>query len=155
MVKTIGKYVVRLTAEEREYLIELTKTGKASAKKILHARILLRTDAAQGGENRRDREVKDLENISTDTIGRIRQLFVEEGLEAALNRKPHKRTKPRVLDGEQEAKLVAVCCSQAPEGRVRWTLKLLADQLVEMEIVKSIAPETARQTLKKMNLSLG
>jgi transposase len=155
MVKTIGKYVVRLTAEEREYLIELTKTGKASAKKILHARILLRTDAAQGGENRRDREVKDLENISTDTIGRIRQLFVEEGLGAALNRKPHRRTKPRVLDGEQEAKLVAVCCSQAPEGRVRWTLKLLADQLVEMEIVKSIAPETVRQTLKKMNLSLG
>ncbi|MGZ6523259.1 MAG: helix-turn-helix domain-containing protein [Bacteroidia bacterium] len=155
MVKTIGKYVVRLTAEEREYLIELTKTCKASAKKILHARILLRTDAEQGGENRRDREVKDLENISRDTVSRIRQLFVEEGLEAALNRKPHKRTKPRVLDGEQEAKLVAVCCSQAPEGRVRWTLKLLADRLVEMEIVQSIAPETVRQTLKKMNLSLG
>jgi transposase len=155
MVKTIGKYVVRLTAEEREYLIELTKTGKASAKKILHARILLRTDAEHGGENRRDREVKDLENISRDTVSRIRQLFVEEGLEAALNRKPHKRTKPRVLDGEQEAKLVAVCCSQAPEGRVRWTLKLLADRLVEMEIVQSIAPETVRQTLKKMNLSLG
>lgn len=155
MVKTVGKYVVRLTAEEREYLVELTKVGKASAKKILHARILLRTDAGERGENRRDREVQDLENISTDTISRIRQLFVEEGLEAALNRKPHKRTKPRVLDGDQEARLVAVCCSQAPEGRVRWTLKLLANQLVEMEIVKSIAPETVRQTLKKMNLSLG
>lgn len=155
MAKTIGKYIVRLTLQEREYLTELTKKGNSSAKKILHGRILLRADAAQGGENRRDKEIKELEKVSAATVSRVRQLFVEEGLESALNRKPHKRIKPRRLDGEQEARLTSLCCSQAPEGRARWTLRLLADQLVEMEVVESIAPETVRQTLKKMSLSLG
>jgi transposase len=155
MIKSTVKYVVRLTAEEREYLIELTKKGKVSAKKITHARILLRADVSKAGENLKDEAIKDLEHISSKTVCRIRQLFVEEGLEAALNRKPHKRVKPRSLDGEQEAKLVAICCSQPPEGRARWTLKLLSNQLVEMKVVESIASETVRQTLKKMNLSLG
>lgn len=155
MAKTIGKYIVRLTPEERGYLLELTKKGKATAKKITYARILLRADAGEGGENRKDQAIKELEDVSKDTVARIRQLFVEEGLEAALNRKRHSRRKPRKLDGEQEAKLVSICCSQAPEGRARWTLKLLANQLVQMEVVDSIAPETVRQTLKKMNLSLG
>lgn len=155
MIKKTVKYIVRLTEEERTYLIELTKKGKVSAKKIAHARILLRADASEAGENLKDESIKDLEHISSKTVSRIRQLFVEEGLEAALNRKPHKRVKPRSLDGEQEAKLVAICCSQAPEGRARWTLKLLSNQLVEMEVVESIATETVRLTLKKMNLSLG
>lgn len=155
MAKSIGKYIVRLTPEERAYLLDLTKKGKASAKKILHGRILLRADAGEGGENKKDGEIKVLENVSTHTVSRVRELFVEEGLEAALNRKPHKRSKPRRLDGDQEARLVALCCSQAPEGRVRWTLKLLADQLVSLEIVDKICPETVRQTLKKMNLSHG
>lgn len=155
MAKTIGKYIVRLTPEERGYLIELTKKGKAAAKKITYARILLRADVGEEGENRKDQAIRELEDVSKDTVARIRQLFVEEGLEAALNRKRHSRRKPRRLEGEQEAKLVAMCCSQAPEGRARWTLKLLANQLVEMEVVDSIAPETVRQTLKKMNLSLG
>jgi transposase len=155
MAKTIGKYIVRLTPEERGYLIELTKKGKATAKKITYARILLRADVGEEGENRKDQAIKELEDVSKDTVARIRQLFVEEGLEAALNRKRHSRRKPRRLDGEQEARLVSMCCSQAPEGRARWTLKLLANQLVEMEVVDSIAPETVRQTLKKMNLSLG
>ncbi len=155
MIKSTVKYVVRLTAEEREYLIELTKKGKVSAKKITHARILLRADASEAGENLKDESIKDLEHVSSKTVSRVRQLFVEEGLEAALIRKPHKRVKPRSLDGEQEAKLVAICCSQAPEGRARWTLKLLSNQLVEMEVVESIATETVRLTLKKMNLSLG
>ncbi len=155
MIKSTVKYVVRLTAEEREYLIELTKKGKVSAKKITHARILLRADASEAGENLKDESIKDLEHVSSKTVSRVRQLFVEEGLEAALIRNPHKRVKPRSLDGEQEAKLVAICCSQAPEGRARWTLKLLSNQLVEMEVVESIATETVRLTLKKMNLSLG
>ncbi len=155
MIKSTVKYVVRLTAEEREYLIELTRKGKVAAKKITHARILLRADVSKAGENLKDESIKNLEHISSKTVSRVRQLFVEEGLEAALSRKPHKRVKPRSLDGEQEAKLVAICCSQAPEGRARWTLKLLSNQLVEMEVVESIASETVRQTLKKMNLSLG
>ena len=155
MIKKTVKYIVRLTEEERKYLIELTKTGKVAAKKITHARILLRTDANKENENFKDEVIKDLEHVSSKTVSRIRQLFVEEGLEAALNRKPHKRVKPRSLDGEQEAKLVAICCSQAPEGRARWTLKLLSNQLVEMKVVESIATETVRLTLKKMNLSLG
>lgn len=155
MIKKTVKYIVRLTEEEREYLIELTKTGRVAARKITHARILLRTDISKEKEKLKDESVKDLEHISSKTVSRVRQLFVEEGLEAALNRKPHKRVKPRSLDGEQEAKLVAICCSQPPEGRARWTLKLLSNKLVEMEVVESIASETVRQTLKKMNLSLG
>ena len=153
--KSIGKHIVRLNPEERKYLIELTKEGKASAKKILYGRILLRADAGEGGENRRDREIKVLEKVSTDTVSRIRRLFVKEGLEPALSRKPHRRKKPRKLDEEQEAKLVALCCGQAPEGKIRWTIKLLADQLVDMKVVQSIALETVRRTLKKMNVSLG
>jgi transposase len=121
----------------------------------MHARILLRADASEAGESLKDDSIKDLENISSKTVCRIRQRFVEEGLEAALNHKGPSRTKPRKLDGEQEAKLIAICCSKAPEGRARWTLKLLASQLVAMEIVGGIATETVRQTLKKMNLSLG
>ena len=144
-----------MTDEERKYLVELTKKGKAAARKITHARILLKADASQAGENLKDECIKDLEGISSKTVCRVRQRFVEEGLEAALNHKGPSRTKPRKLDGGQEAKLIAICCSKAPEGRARWTLKLLADQLVEMEVVESIAPETVRQTLKKMNLSLG
>lgn len=155
MAKTIGKYVVRLCQEEREYLLSVSSKGRSSAKKIIHARILLRADASDGGENRNDEEIASLENVSTKTVGRVRQRLVEEGMESALNSRPPSRKKPRKLDGEDEAKLIAICCSQAPAGRVRWTLRLLAKQLVQMEVVESIAPETVRQTLKKTNLSLG
>lgn len=155
MAKTIGKYVVRLSQEEREYLLSVSSKGRSSAKKIIHARILLRADASEGGENCNDEEIASLENVCTKTVGRVRQRFVEEGLESALNSRPPRRKKPRKLDGEDEAKLIAICCSRAPEGRARWTLRLLANQLVEMEVVDSIAPETVRQTLKKTNLSLG
>jgi transposase len=155
MAKTIGKYIVRLTAKEREYLIGLTKSGKIAAKKLNHARILLLSDVSEAGQKLRDEAIAKLEHVSTKTVARVRELCVEEGLEAALNRKAHSRTKPRALDGEQEAKLIAICCSEPPEGRARWTLKLLSTRLVELEIVESIAKDTVRLTLKKMNLSLG
>lgn len=155
MIKKTVKYIVRLTPEEREYLIGLTKNGKASARKLNHARILLLADISDASPRLKDEEIATLEHVSTKTISRVRQHLVEEGLEAALNHKAHSRTKPRRLDGEQEAKLIAICCSKAPEGRSRWTLKLLKDELVEMEVVENIAKETVRQTLKKMNLSLG
>ena len=95
-----------------------------------------------------------LERSSLKTVSRIRQLFVEQGLESAINRKVHSRTRPRKLNGEEEAQLVAICCSEAPSGRTRWTMKLLAHKLIELEIVDKISPETVRQTLKKMNLNL-
>ena len=155
MAKTIGKYIVRLTPEEREYLIGLTKNGKGSAKKLNHARILLLADVSESGQKLKDDEIAKLEHISTKTVSRVRQQLVEDGLETALNHKTHVRYKPRSLDGEQEAKLIAICCSTPPEGRARWTIKLLADELVQLEIVDSIAKETVRRTLKKTNLNLG
>jgi transposase len=94
-------------------------------------------------------------DVSLSTIGRVRQRFVEDGVEAALERKAPNRVYQRRLDGEQEARLVALACSPPPEDRGRWTLKLLADKMVELEYVESVAPETVRQTLKKMNLSPG
>jgi transposase len=155
MTKKTGKYIVRLTLVEREYLRSLGKKGKVAARRLAHARILLRADVGEDGEFLKDKEIIRLEATSQRTITRVRQLLVEEGLEAALSRKPHSNTKPRKLDGEKEAKLIALCCSEAPEGRSNWTLKLLADKLVELEIVDSIGREAVRQTLKKMNLSLG
>ena len=94
-------------------------------------------------------------DVSVKTICRIRQDFVEEGLAAALNRKKHENYKPRKLGGNEEAHLIAMCCSKAPKGVSRWTLRLLADRLVELQVVDSISHEAVRQTLKKMNLSLG
>jgi len=155
MLKKVGKYIVRLSKEERDFLLALISKGKSGAKRIHHARILLRADAGEGGENLKDSEIVRLERSSLKTVSRIRQLFVEQGLEPAINRKVHSRTRPRKLNGEEEAQLIAICCSEAPSGRTRWTMKLLAHQLIELEIVDKISPETVRQTLKKMNLSLG
>lgn len=145
------KYIVALSAEERETLESLTTTGKTSAYKLNHARILLMADINQQGGGWRDHDISDALNISISTIERIRQRFVEQSLEAALSRQLPSRTKPRLLDGEQEAHLVALACAQPPEGQRKWSLRLLADQLVELGYVESISHETVRQTLKKTN----
>lgn len=145
------KYIVALSAEERETLESLTTTGKTSAYKLNHARILLMADINQQGGGWRDHDISDALNISISTIERIRQRFVEQSLEAALSRQLPSRTKPRLLDGEQEAHLVALACAQPPEGQGKWSLRLLADQLVELGYVESISHETVRQTLKKTN----
>jgi transposase len=149
------KYVVKLRQEERNYLLQIVSKGKASAKKLTHARILLQADESEAGKHCEDNEIADILDLSTKTIYRVRQRFVEESIESALNRKPHKRYKPRRLDGEQEAKLIALACSKAPEGRSRWTLKLLAEKMVELEIIESVGATTIHETLKKTNLSLG
>jgi transposase len=146
------KYRVTLTAEERKDLEHLISRGKGAARKLLHARILLKADEAVGWDDERISEALD---VSLSTIGRVRQRFVEEGVEAALERKAPNRVYQRRLDGEQEAHLVALVCSPPPEDRGRWTLKLLAEKMVELDYVESVAPETVRQTLKKMNLSPG
>ncbi len=146
------RYKVTLTDEEREALGALISKGKGAARKLLHARILLKADSQIGWT---DQSISEALEVSISTIERVRAAFVEVGLQADLERKAPKRDYKRKLDGEQEAHLVALVCSPPPEDRGRWTLKLLAQKMVELAYVESVAPETIRQTLKKMNLSPG
>ncbi len=149
------RYIVTLTPEERQSLEQITKTGKAAAAKINHAHILLKADVnhPDGGWN--DQAIGDAFNISTRTIERVRQRCVEESLENALVPRQRPSLKVRRLDGEAEAHLVATVCSSPPQGYSRWTLRLLADQMVVMGYVESISHESVRQVLKKTSLSLG
>jgi len=150
------RYAVSWNPEERESLLRLISVGKGAARKLAHARILLKADEASGQPLPTDEELAATLEVSYDTVTRVRRRFVEEGLEAALERKAAVRPpRERVIDGAAEAKLVALCCGGAPEGRARWTLQLLADKLVELEIVESVSYETVRQTLKKMSSSPG
>jgi transposase len=150
------KYKVTLTAEERNSLQDLIAVGKAAAKKLIHARILLKADAAPGGPAWTDTRIADALEVHPNTVERLRERFVEQGLDAALGRKKQDRpSRARTLDGKAEARLIAVACSEPPQGRARWTLRLLADQLVELEIVDTVSTETVRRTLKKTNSSRG
>jgi transposase len=142
-------YVVTLTAEERSSLQSLISKGKAAAHKQLHARILLKADASNGCQARDDEEIARAVEASRATVERVRRRFVEEGLQAALERKKRPPARPSVMDGEAEARLVALACSAPPEGRVRWTLHLLADRMIELRYVESLSHETVRRTLKK------
>jgi transposase len=146
------KFRVTLCAEERQLLQGLIADGKAAAKKLAHARILLKADAAVGGPAWPDARIAEALEVSTDTVGRVRQRFVEQGLEAALVRKPQDRpSRPRTLDGRAEARLIALACSAPPEGRKEWTMQLLADRLVELDVVPAVSDETVRRALKKTN----
>src|SRR5436190_22492744 len=144
------KYLVTLTPDERDQLTAMIAAGKAAAQKLAHARILLKADQADGGPAWTDERIADAVEVSTATVERVRQRFVEQGVESALTRK--KQDKPireRVLDGTAEAKLIALACSPPPDERARWTLRMLADKLVELEVVDAVCPETVRRTLKK------
>jgi hypothetical protein len=150
------KYKVTLTEEERKSLQELIAAGKASALKLAHARILLKADAAPEGPAWTDARIAEAVEVNVTTVERVRERFVEQGLEAALVRKKQDRpSRERKLDGQAEARLVALACSDPPAGRSRWTLRLLADKLVELEVVDTIGTETVRQVLKKTNSSRG
>lgn len=149
------KYIVKLTPEERQLLERLTKKGKAPAYKINHARILLKADTNQLDGGWIDEAISIALDISISTIERVRRLFVEQGIEAALTRATPSNSRARKLDGEQEAHLIAIACSQPPSGQARWTLRLLASHMVSLEIVDDISHETVRQTLKKTSLNLG
>jgi len=149
------KYVVTLTDEEREELGRMIVSGKGAARKLLHARILLKADQSAGGPGWEDVAIAQGLDAGTATIERVRKQFVEEGLEAALARRPPQREYARKLDGEGEAHLIALACSQAPEGRRRWTLRLLAGRMVALEYVDQVSHETVRQVLKKTNSSRG
>jgi transposase len=150
------KYIVTLTDQERQSLHALIATGKAAAQKLAHARILLKADAAPGGPAWPDAQIAEALDVSLSTIARLRQRLVEQGLDAALGRKPQDRpSRPRKLDGAAEARLIALACAPPPAGQADWTLRLLADQLVELEVIDTISHETVRPVLKKTNLSRG
>jgi transposase len=142
------KYVVRLTEQERAQLEALIRTGKSAASTIKHANILLKADA--DGAAWKDEAIAAAFAVHIRTVAGMRERFVEQGLEAALNRKKQERPSQQLLfDGEAEAHLIALSCSEPPPGHARWTLRLLADTVVEMEMVASTSHETVRRTLKK------
>jgi transposase len=151
----MAKYIVRLTAEERMQLTELISTGRRAASVLTRARMLLKADASEGGPHWSDQEIAEAVETSLSSIHRVRQTFVEEGLAAVLARQQPTGRQYHKLDGAQEARLVALTCSTPPEGRVRWTLQLLADRLVELEVVDTIGRECVRTTLKKTTSSRG
>jgi transposase len=146
------KYIVTLTADERLALSDLIAAGKAAAQELAHARILLKADIGDGGPAWSDGRIAEALEVSVATVERVRQRFVEQGLEAALVRKKQARPgRERALDGRAEARLIARACSAPPDGRKAWTMRLLADKLVELEVVPSISDETVRRCLKKAN----
>ena len=149
------RYRVRLTPDERKELDREVNTGTGSAQRLRRARILLMADEAQAGGGFNDAEIAKALGAASRTVERIRENCVTAGIEAALNHKRPKRKRPRVLDGAGEARLVQLACSVAPDGQERWTLQMLADTLVELEVVDCISRETVRTTLKKTNSSLG
>jgi transposase len=150
------KYVVTLTDEERQHLHGLLSAGRASALALARARVLLKADAADGGPAWPDEKIAEAVEVGVATAGRVRQRFVEQGLEAALGRKKQDRpSRPRKLDGRAEARLIALACSAPPEGRKEWTMQLLADKLVELQVVDAVCDETVRRALKKTRSSRG
>jgi transposase len=155
-------FVVQLSNEEREQLEELVKRGKLekgrrpSALKLTRARILLKADQAEESPAYTDAEIAEALDVSRKTVFNIRQKWVELGLEQTLERRPQQTpSRQRKLDGKAEAKLIACSCGPAPEGRSKWTLRLLGDKVVELGLADSISHETVRQTLKKTSSSLG
>jgi transposase len=146
------RYAVDLTDTERAALREILSKNKAKRSTIINAYILLKADRSCGWTNA---DIALAYEVSTKKVEQLKKRFVEEGFEAALYRKPVANVHRRKITGDEEAHLIALCCSQAPEGQDRWTLRMLADKMVELDIVDSISHETVRQTLKKMNLNRG
>jgi len=143
-----AKYAIDLTGEEKEFLQSVVKKGRESSHRIKHAYILLNSD--KNGPNMTDQEIASLLHCHVQTVFNVRKRFVEIGLESALDRKKRDDPPiPRILDGEKEARLIAIACSKPPKGRIRWTLQLLADELVALDIVDEISGKTVGRTLKK------
>jgi transposase len=148
------RYLVTLTADERGQLAALVRAGKRSARAITRARILLQADQADGGPAWEDARIAEALGCGHRTVERVRERFVTAGLDAALHHKPQERpSRPPVLDGAAEAKLIALACATAPDGQRAWTLRLLADRLVELDVVPSVSRETVRRVLKKTRSS--
>lgn len=143
------KYIVRLSEDERQELSRLVKTGKAAAYKRQRAQILLKADENRPKGGLQDKDIADSLDVGIRTIERTRQRLIDKGFEKVLEREPQTGSRPPRLDGEQQAHLVALSCSEPPEGCSRWTLKLLANQMVALEYVDSVCSETVRKVLKK------
>lgn len=146
---------VTLTPDERSSLRKLIGAGKAPARELQHARILLKADRGPNGPGLPDPAVAEAVEASKSTVARVRQRYCEDGLSAALNRRPTRRVYQRKLGGVEEAYLVAIACSDPPEGQGRWTLQMLADRLVALEVVDRISDQTVRRTLKKTTSNRG
>ena len=149
------RYIVVLSEEERARLHTMIGRGVAPASALTHARILLKANQGQAGPSWTDAAIAVALEVNPATVARVRQQYVTAGLEAALQRKPPARSYRRRLDGQQEARLVALACSAPPEGHKRWTLRLLADRLVELQVIESVSYETVRQALKQTGSSRG
>jgi transposase len=150
------RYIVRLSDEERKQLMELLSKKVLAAKKRMRAQVLLKADGGPGGPAWIDSRIAEAFGVSVVTIEKVRKSYVLEGFEAAIERKKQCRpSRQPVLDGAKEARLVTLCCGTVPAGHGRWTLRLLADKLVELKVVDRICHETVRQALKKTNCSLG
>ncbi len=149
------KYKVTLRQQERDELLSITKGGKHSSKKVIHALILLNCDEGEFADKINNEEVAKVLRIGMRTIDRVKKKFVEDGFEAALENRPTTRVYERKADGDVEAHLVALACSTAPEGFSKWSLRLLADKMVELEYVDDISYETVRRVLKKTNYNPG
>jgi transposase len=150
------RYIVRLSGEEQRHLTDLLGKKVLAAKKRMRAQVLLKADAGKDGPAWIDSRISEAFGVSVVTIEKVRKAYVLEGLEAAIERKKQCRpSRQPVLDGAKEARLVALCCGTVPAGHGRWTLRLLADKLVELKVVDSVCHETVRQSLKKTNCSLG
>ena len=149
------KHRVHLTDDQRADLRRRIAAGRGSARELAHARILLKADQSPGGPAWTDEAIGRALDVSTATIERLRRRFVVQGLDGAVRRKPPDREYRRALDGEAEAHLVALSCSEPPEGRDRWSMRLLAGKLIELRIVPSISDETVRRALKKTRSSRG
>jgi transposase len=148
------KYRVRLSGQERKHLQKLVRQGKAHARKLTYARILLKADEGGPASSWTDERIAEALEVSVATVARERRRYCEEGLEVALLPKKPGRPRRRVLDGRAEAHLIALACSNPPEGREHWPLRLLADRMVELGYVESLSYETVRRTLKKTPSSL-
>ncbi len=150
------RYPVILDRSQRDYLLDLITSGTESARKLTRSRILLKADEGEFGPAYADKEIKEAVEVSIPTIERTRKTFALEGLTAAVTpKKRSKPSRPQKFDGEKEAHLIALACSEAPEGHARWTLRLLAEKMVELNHVSSVSHETIRRTLKKTHLALG
>ena len=155
MVRKTAKYKVTMTGEERARLEAMISAGKGAARRLCHARILLKVDAGPEGSAWDDGKVSEAVEVGRATVERVRKRFVEQGLEAALDRKKPDGEYERRLDVEGEARLIAVACGHAPEGRERWTLQLLAERIVALSYVPALSRDTVWRTLKKMRSSRG
>jgi transposase len=153
--KTMERYIIHLIKSEREELMSIINKGHHTSQTFRNAYILLNCDEGDYSEKVTNKKISQVLKVGMRTIDRVKRRFIEEGLEATLERRPTSRIYDIKADGDLEAKIVSLCCSQPPKGFAKWSLRLLADKIVELDYVESISHETVRQVLKKTNLSPG